>query len=747
MPNLIDKMKSGAASLVRGVHKMVDSTNVDSQVGLRDVVGNDKETRDYLRDDYKKLIKLGDKRFEEARIALYKHREEIFSGLALFKGNHREYWDDNQGKLVSVIPDNATFSQRFIFKTIPIARTLIERCQSRILAERPDAWGAPLTDSELDRAAAACARAVNAHCNRVSDMDQLLEDVVLQFLITTTVFVECGWDNKAYADIGLPQPDGTIKYHYAQVGDFYAKLIPSINGYPDPNAGLSNKGIDGGAYFITRTLRPVADGERQWGKLIPAMNGGDQQGWYEQQIAWISDDYSTSFMKDNHCYVETRVWEKCSPQFPDGRYWVYTGDMMLWANKWPYEYKKDSYPYVEFYYQKNSGSVWGLNAIGQIADNQLSLNKLATYLNGRMEWDQPTVSIERNSGIAPDSLINPHYGKVSTRKVGSRPPDWIYPQNPGAFYFEYGKMLRDDSEYIIGVRDFNSDSAPAPNSGKEYELRMQEDKARLATCIRRTARGMVKIMEWQIALYRQFGASFPRLLGLDDQSIPAQDLSGGNAAVTAMHDITALQNGQCRVVLSPGSGEGKLPAAQDERLDEVVALIAKLPAALAEFYLNELNNIRSDAQVERLITELKQMEAAAAAAQPNPQAIEQQKADAAMQLEQMKNQADLQKMQAEAQIDIQKEAQKSAIAVHSASLAQTWRMQADLAVQNQKFQHDTALANQVVPKVSIAVNAGPKGTAAAEQLAGFPLIDDPATLAAIMAPKPAPTKGKSDGQS
>lgn len=746
-PNkLAAAISSGVKAITQGVSKLRNTDNISGQVGREDLAkpddapggANDIAATQIDRD---KLVKLGDEWYEEARIGRSEHHEQFFTGLAFYAGKQNHFWNQEAGGgdgLMQPFPGsgggNPDMAEKFIHKQENLIRVYAERAVARICAAYPDAWAAPLTDSDTDKLAAQVARSVIAHCVRETGLAAILRDATLDAVLTTTVFIETGWDNKAECDFGIPQTDGSVQYHRVQGGDVRCSELLAIDCYPDPNAGATGRGIHGGDYFIKRTLHSVTDVENKWGIKVSPTAPGATYSYLRQRLEYIAGDHSRILSRMKNSTEVTSVWNKPSPEYPDGRYWVYSGDKtILHAGKWPYE-RMDRYPFEEIYIAKNAGSVWHLNLVADAIDPQRTLNRLATYLAGRLEWDRPTNFVRDDSDIVPDDVLNPAYGKVTAYNGNSRagPPVWTFPPPPGSFYFDLERSLLNKIELIFGVHDFNSDTANQPSSGFEYELRMQEDKSRLGPIVQRNCEAVVEIYKWFIALNMQFGAAFPRLLGLDDKAVPTRELQGQGAAATALTDMKALRNGNCRVLLQPGSGQGKLPAAQEEELQGLIKTAANLAPPLVELYVTQSNVIRNDVVKDRFIHDYA---AYMAQEQQQAQQIQQMKGNQAQQ----QNQQKAEQEQQAAQIVLQADQEKSAIAVHASSLEQQWRLQTDMATNQQKFEQSMALlqAKGATPTVTLAGKLGPVGTASAEEAANLK-PDDPATMKALlMPPKPA----------
>ena len=114
---------------------------------------------------------------------------------------------------------------------------------------------------------------------------------------------------------------------------------------------------------------------------------------------------------------------------------------------------------------------------------RLGWDGLDTYLYARQMWDRPTEYVPDGANIAPEDVLSPSLGRTvgyTDEAHGGGLPKYNQPPPPGDFYFARRKDLLASVDYISGVRDFNSDSMPPPTSGFEFELRLQEDKSRLA---------------------------------------------------------------------------------------------------------------------------------------------------------------------------------------------------------------------------------------------------------------------------
>lgn len=753
MANLASKITDQFSAIVKamtqGVVRVKDTRNVDSQISRGDLEEADSQPAYGAAEE---LITLGEKRFEDSRQAFWRHRAQFFRGIANYAGRQYQSWNSEADGMMpagSGDDGNPDEIERMIRQTANVIRPVVKLAVSRVMAAFPDAWAAPMTDSEQDKACAQIARAANAHGARVTRLLEMIESAVLTCLISTTCFIERAWDNTAEADMGIPQADGSIDFRKERIGELRGSMLLAIDAYPDPNSSLTGD-INDGAFFTKRTIRTKSFIEDKWGKTVEGTCSSQEYAFLRQRLEYIAGDMTSTDASIKDAVEVTEVWEKPSKRFPRGRFWVYTSDKtLLWAGWWPYE-KRDAYPFIDIGYERNTGSIWHLNMIDDMLDAQRQFNGVETYLYARQMTDRPQEYVPDGSNIASPDLLSPALGRTigySSSAVGGGLPTYVEPPAVGDFWFQRRRDLLALIDRISGVRDMNSDTMPPPNSGWEYQQRLDEDKSRLAPFIRHIEQAVVRIYEWDLALYRQYGTSVPRMLGLDDKAIPLQ---GGVA--TALADLKALRQGRCRVILQPGSGQSKTPAAIQEWLDNFIktASQANVAPPLLEFYLEQCQWIRSDSSVDKLLANYKvwyQQQ------QQQAMQLQQQKGDQATQQLQMKAQQE----QRAAQIEEQSEQVRAAIQVDSEAQSQKFRLQTDqanedqrarntAAIENMKFEHAMALqsADKSTPNVSITapLKLGPTSTADAERKWLQLTPDDVNTLKTILAPpKPAAASG------
>lgn len=740
MPTLADKIKaqmSEIRTMFKSPLKVADKGNVDSVLTPSDTDNTDYQ-QSQREDDYVALVK---KHYLDAGQYRRQHEGRILTGVAMFRGYQWVEYSSGSGMLTRIAGTEDP-KQRFRWLTFNHIRPLVEMQQAHACYQYPDVWSAPLTDSDEDKAAAATERAILGHCYRINNRMEMLRNAVMGTLIGSTVWICPAWNPSMRADVadGVDPNGNVINPHKAQIGDVEETLRDSLDTYCDPSC------LDDphkGSFMIFAGMVNIGWARQTFerGKYVTPTTCDGNYATLESRLASIADTYGVTTNVSKDLALMLDYWERPSARYPrlynddgsikskGGRRIIVIGEVLVHSNEWPYE-KCDKYPAVQIQYQVNKGSVYGLNMVDDLREPQMAYNTLWSKIVTRINWEKLQIFVPIGSQLSKDFYKDPNDYDKWTVTQGQKPEFSTVPSFSPA-YLDALKLIGDEMEYISGVRNvIGNDGIPGNISAETIELAQNIDKSRLHPFIGRIESALAELAEWETSLYRQYGKSFHRLLGLDDKAITgAKDMKG-----VALAQMDALKNGQCRVVYMPGSGVAKLPAARAEEIMNVFKEGGFGPPgspASVEGLLTMLQSIRSDENVDKIIANVKRDLAIQQSMQPNPQQVQAQKDDA-----QAKLQGELE-----------------AIRVDGEMKLEGARTQADMNIQNTKdvnavqlenLRHQNKMAeimaaNQVVPSVSLTGKLGSIATPSAEEAAGLK-PDSSAEQAKIVAP-PKPAAG------
>ncbi len=539
------------------------------------------------------LVRIVHNRYEEAAAARAVHDRVILTSMAFEAGKQWVEYNATSGRLDNLIGDD----DNYYFMTNNQIRPLVLQNTVRATQTRPDVWVAPLTESASDKLAAEEARSIVAHCSRLVDRAAQLREWVFASLVSSTSFVKVCWDPRCDAQIAAATDgDGNVtQVLTAAVGDIRESVLLPLDVYPDPKATRLNEC----AWVIHAKVVSLDDlrarypgvGDRVEATTIEALHGG-----VEQRLALINDDPMRYAESERDSATVLEMWEVPSLSCPQGRLVTVAGDVLLRDEPWPYD-KQDSYPFVALPYHANIGSVWARNMVWDMIPHQMAINRILSNFVGRSISDKLTVLIREGSAVSPDDYTNPrNFQKIY---YNGEPPVYQQPPPLSPANFQLMEFLLNQMENIAGVHDVSQGSLPGSSdlAAAAIEMLQNADQSKLSVFVGNIESALVELAEWELALYRQFGLQEPRLIGLDDQATPGQ-------AMTRAGVFRALSaGGQCRLVVTPGSGMPKTPEARSQQLERWYQMgvfgVPGSPAA-AKTFLEESDTVRSDDLAERV---------------------------------------------------------------------------------------------------------------------------------------------------
>ena len=687
MPNAILEWITGASDTAKSLIntnqssaiKVNDPDNIDSQLDPADI-----DQKEWMpKEEELRYIRIGNRRFKSSSEHKRWIEKFVIEGAAFYAGHQWHEYNSKTHSLVSMHPDER---ERYYWQTFNLIEGFVNKKMGHVLGQYPDLWTSPLTTSESDMKSAQVGRSILAHCNRRNSYQQLLRDWVFGALVSSTTYDDLCWDASAEAEVALPSPVAglpmgqatqpgqaptdtvNVMYKREKIGDVCEKIRLCTDVYPDPNA----KTMDTAEWVIVEESLATGYIKQRWtkrGKFVKATHSDNSDGSFESRVERVTQGATgkvSATDRPTHATVRF-MYELPSARYPrvgqpgsarykrGGRYWVWSGDVLLECREWPYD-KCDGYPLIGVRWKHNLRSIWGDNFVTPLKDPQRALNKAWTKILGRMDSDKLSLMVPRSSKLSPDAYTNPYDYQKFTYDMAGGQMLWNQPPPLGPFHFNVATGCYQIMCNIAQVHDLVSDDNLPPNlSGKAIELWQTEDKSTAHMWVTRELEpALVKRAEWQLALYKQFGTQQPRLLGLDDKGIPASPVKREQFVVLEKVDLEALKDGRCRVICTPGSGIAKNPVSQDEDIAEMFKAGAfgppgTPPSVMAVLKLKQ--SIRNDENIDNIIEAVKQYDAA----QPNPLQVQQQKdasAQAALQAQQEHEQA-LQAIRVDAERQIQ----------------------------------------------------------------------------------------------
>jgi len=737
--------------------RLLEPKNVESELEPSDIDWvapppgeSEEETVEFVTESFRSA--------SQARILL---EREWLRCYAFRMGNQWFAWKPKLNRFMSLRDPNDDYRN---YVTVNYVRPLITKLKVRSTMTRPDASVKPLTDDPQDVAAAAEARDLGAHYDLMFSRQVQLQQWVDAALVLSTSFLKIAWDpqkgaSTAYHDFSDgPSARPTIVKD-APIGDLVESIVPSFEVYPDPTARsweecpwLIHAKYYPLSWFQTQfsTPEPGYPKGRGWAVKAEPQGTSSETGWWEWRLNEITGNrfrQSVEGKAKEACLYE--MWQKPTPKYPKGRFIRVASGVLLTAPSkcdWPYDKWKE-FPFIPLGYGDAYGTLWSMNATLDLLDPQYNINKTYSRLQDRIDTDTPVVLCKKGVEIDSDDYTSDrNYRKVYWD--GAVPPQYDAPPAVSEMYLALIQAYKREMEDSVGMHEpSNGDTPPGVTAGTAIELLQQSDHTQLAEFIGNIEKAQTKRFECEIAICSE-KYNEPRLVMVSQ--------SGPEKATANARAFRALRNGGLyRVEVLPGSAMPKTPAARKQEWMDLLGILSRNPNLLpfVKIVYEYIGFERSDIMSEKIDQAIAEMVALQKASEPDPQAMQQQQHQAQAEQIQLKEQlaqtmeaiklhADLIRQQAKTQGDIAIAGVKS-----DADMRQRDHTTSAVMQENEHQAELTARQHMVeaaMPKTVISVKAGPKGTVGAEEMANFPVVDDPDTLTKL-ATKPAPAKPGATG--
>jgi hypothetical protein len=696
------------------------------------------ELSDYDPDEAERdLVRLVMKRFKQSADARTIHEQDWLLCESFREGNQWVESRTGTNTLSNIRdpqdPYRSYFTRNRIRKFVNHQKVRATMCQPDVSVS-PWRPGDPTDEGATDEA-----RDILAHYDDLFELQrQNMAWCDGSFCMSTT-FKFVGWNPQAMAEVWRRNPDGTLKIKRAQVGDPVIRVVPSYEMYPDPKA-CRWEDANWIVHVTLETLTHIQDtyGERGY-RVNPSSGDDGYSGYIKGHLDAITGDgYRGRTDLEDQAYVY-HMWEKSSPRFENGRYIPVSGGILLCdLNEvdWPFADNGTEYPYVPMCFEPRPASVWGMNLVHDMLDDQRALNNCISRTNDWINIQKATILVPQGSQVRTDVYQSRRQNMKIT--FTGQPPTYQQPPTLPAAFFTYAEQLEAGLQDTAGVRDPSSGNLPqgAALSGVAIDLMMQADMSDIEPFMRAQFEpGNQKVAELLLARCAQFYKE-PRYMAVSASSDPTV------AASNARDFKNLASGGRVKVKVVPGSAIPKSEAAQVQKIQDMfkagMLQPQNLPALIP--FLETLKLSGDNTQLTETLTmlaaramKMEQDAAAAQNAQPqaaNPVTAIQAKGQIDMALQQADNQGKL---------TIEQTKQQGQAAMLDAENEATQQVNAEQA----EMERQQDLLDAPKSNINIAFKPGPDATANFLTSMGINPGSDAATMTEA-ATKPAATPGGSN---
>ena len=196
------------------------------------------------------------------------------------------------------------------------------------------------------------------------------------------------------------------------------------------------------------------------------------------------EDKSYSGEHDNEPFVTVKeYYENPTPQYPQGRFIIFTNEHMLFQGELPY----GKIPFAKFDDLFVPDRFWGMSTVEQLIPLQTEYNRTRSQilenrnLMSNPKWVAPRDAVQDVDSITaePGEII--YYNAIQ----GVAPPTPISMPSPPSYVFAQEDRIIQDMMSVSGITDVNLRSTPPSGveSGRAMALLAEKDESRMTATI------------------------------------------------------------------------------------------------------------------------------------------------------------------------------------------------------------------------------------------------------------------------
>lgn len=570
------------------------------------------------------LIADAENQFIQARGRKGKKAGLFLESRAVWQGDHYHAWDASRtGGWVDIRPEGWEANGRR-FETRPLIVGKVLENIARVTRNDPDVGVSPATTDPQNVQGAHEGRAVTAHFDQDWNSEAQIRSVVQESDVAGPPCWKEYFDPSQYDDL----PTGANgEMESVQCGKIIREIVPWEQWF----------GPSGNFYHSWNEVRVP------WLIHARPMKLSDLQSYYKN--AWavapeptINGDINIMAMLSGYGYLQdwsaadSKEWvllkeryENPTPAlkkmgYPDGRITTWANGVLLDVRN-----MDDGFPFFPVYNVKIENDIDGMNYVGRLLSSQRSINRL---FSKKCEYaDMPPANVLADARLSFD--VGDYKGpdmKVITYNNGSNPsippPVW-QPKPPLPGDVDALLNLELQTFHMLSGITPGADIAAPDASGAAFEKRMESDISICKDQIANLQASLLWCYNRAIVLTAKYYTTERLVFMSDDQ--------GGEASRSVMSFKALNAGAKVHLKLSPDSAVPRLPGQQLEFLHSVIGMVApdgsNLPIIIA--FLQQSDMYGTDDLAEELAKTYQQMMQDQQAKQPNPEQIQQMKAEQA----------------------------------------------------------------------------------------------------------------------
>lgn len=376
---------------------------------------------------------------------------------------------------------------------------------SKLARVKPALTVLPFSDDAKDIACAKVSKNLIRSVCYDLDMSSLISEATMWSEITGTALYKIVWNSSKGRFVGIDDSGRNL-----HEGEVEISVISPFEIFPDSN---TYSRIDDCKSIIHARAYHKDEVKNIWGIDV---EGTDTDVYSLDNLSTLGGlGYSgktvgvSRTIKHNQVIVIER-YEQPSIEFPNGRLIIVAGDKLVYVGELPYINAFDgkrSFPFVKQVCLSVPNCFWGVSVIERCIPVQRAYNAVKNrkheFLNriamGVLAVEDGSLDIDNleEEGLSP--------GKVLVYRQGANFPKMLQNEDvPECFDREEDKLLEEFAS-VSGVNDLqNNSSVYGKVSGVVLQLLIEQDDARISSCINEVKDGVKNVAKHILRLYKQF---------------------------------------------------------------------------------------------------------------------------------------------------------------------------------------------------------------------------------------------------
>ena len=427
--------------------------------------------------------------------------------MNFYMGN--QYCDVGYGGFVRETDKQFFWQEREVFNHIA---PIVDMRLSKLYKIKPKMHVLPSTNEEQDIYTAKVGKKILSSITSKLNLYDKINQATKWSEICGTSFYKISWNAELGQVVAISDDGKTVK-----TGEVQISVCSPFEIYPDnvthENLSECQSIIHAKAYTVDQIKQiygvEVAGKETKVYSLdsVTSALGGLGLGGFATKL-------EETTLKNSAIVIEKYV--RPSSEYPDGRFIVIAGDVLVHDGELPYVNGFDGqrdFPFVMQVCSDEVGCFWGVSMINRLIPIQRAYNAVKNrkheYLNrltmGVLTVEDGSVDIDdlEDEGLAP--------GKILVYRQGANAPKYLGGENvPTDFEKEEERLLKEFSS-LASVSEMGNMDSVSSMSGVALELLLDENESRLRYATDSVKNSIKDLAKQVLRLYRQF-ATFPRLV-------------------------------------------------------------------------------------------------------------------------------------------------------------------------------------------------------------------------------------------